>query len=913
MGQLTKQYLRYVPGQVFGIVGSGRCIHLITKSRQKEKYVIVPACESVILWDLRRKVKILTLNCQDIQGIVSAVEIRPAFKDDMDNTHVAVGYSEGTLVLYDLSSTETPVKFNGHKGGITTIAWDPQGMRVASGSENGEIVLWDMVSEKGIVRLLGHKGRINKVCFLQNRNILVSCGIDKFIKFWDLDTNFCFYTLTLLNGVVSDFIIFKNDSRLLAGERELKCFSIKFVDEKIGKQENYCNKFDTVQGKLKIPKMEGSEEEKNLQGDDDDGETDDKNKMEQRIMKAKKRARDLDVGNVNENLSLSDELKKIPPMRAMYDVYGVSVTTLKDGTIKMATLHADNSIALYSSHVNLSSKNKDSDQFNKQECTLYLPAHRTEIRGIAITSFGDKLVTSSSESIKVWDKDKAQAIQTIECDYPLSLLLPPGDRHIVIGTKSGNIQLYDIVTGTRLDDLCAHNSNKENSEEGVWSMCMTHDGKGFLSGGSDCLVKFWKFELVEDNFGRQGKRLGIIQEKRALKVADQITCLKCSSTGKYFVVATFDLKETVYYMNSLKLLHEFYGKSMPSTCLDFSTDSTMIISGSKDSCIRIFATDFGDQKRLLKNCHQGGVTEVKFIPNTHLFFSCGNDGTIKQWDADNFQRITTLKQHFGIVRCMAVCPKGRFVVTAGQDRTIRLWEKTLEPLVLEDEREEERRIQEEEAGTTIQTPVVVGERGSEAVRPTILTKETEKAADNLLEVLVMYQQEESRKKKAKEKNNPLEEDESDDTLYQLLSRVYGTHDPLKIVLLALKKIKSSELEEAILILPLNLILVLIICIHGFLARKWNTELSTRVLLVAVRTNMPQLIACKESALIIRSIANSLPQAAREMQDTIGFNYAGLKHMVHRFENRNEDQLFIAAAEKVKNVRRRGKKKQKVRN
>lgn len=34
-------------------------------------------------------------------------------------------------------------------------------------------------------------------------------------------------------------------------------------------------------------------------------------------------------------------------------------------------------------------------------------------------------------------------------------------------------------------------------------------------------------------------------------------------------------------------------------------------------------------------------------------------------------------------------------------------------------------------------------------------------------------------------------------------------------------------------------------------------------------------------------------------------------MVHRFENRNEDQLFIAAAEKVKNVRKRGKKKQKV--
>lgn len=35
---------------------------------------------------------------------------------------------------------------SGHRGAVTTLAWDDQGMRVASGSQDGEIVVWDVVS-----------------------------------------------------------------------------------------------------------------------------------------------------------------------------------------------------------------------------------------------------------------------------------------------------------------------------------------------------------------------------------------------------------------------------------------------------------------------------------------------------------------------------------------------------------------------------------------------------------------------------------------------------------------------------------------------------------------------------------------------------------------------------------------------
>jgi U3 small nucleolar RNA-associated protein 12 len=52
---LTKQYLRYVPSNVFGIVASTRSnIKLIKYKNTVGKYVAVGACELVFIWDLKK-------------------------------------------------------------------------------------------------------------------------------------------------------------------------------------------------------------------------------------------------------------------------------------------------------------------------------------------------------------------------------------------------------------------------------------------------------------------------------------------------------------------------------------------------------------------------------------------------------------------------------------------------------------------------------------------------------------------------------------------------------------------------------------------------------------------------------------------------------------------------------------------
>lgn len=59
--------------------------------------------------------------------------------------------------------------------------------------------------------------------------------------------------------------------------------------------------------------------------------------------------------------------------------------------------------------------------------------------------------------------------------------------------KSGKIQLFDINAAKMLENVCAHKDDNE-----VWSICLTPDKNGFVSGSADHTVKFWYFELIND-------------------------------------------------------------------------------------------------------------------------------------------------------------------------------------------------------------------------------------------------------------------------------------------------------------------------------------------------------------------------------------------------------------------------------
>lgn len=56
---LTRQYLRYEPAALFGLVASARAgVAFVALRGERGRYVAVPACEHVFVWDTRKGEKV---------------------------------------------------------------------------------------------------------------------------------------------------------------------------------------------------------------------------------------------------------------------------------------------------------------------------------------------------------------------------------------------------------------------------------------------------------------------------------------------------------------------------------------------------------------------------------------------------------------------------------------------------------------------------------------------------------------------------------------------------------------------------------------------------------------------------------------------------------------------------------------
>jgi U3 small nucleolar RNA-associated protein 12 len=65
-----------------------------------------------------------------------------------------------------------------------------------------------------------------------------------------------------------------------------------------------------------------------------------------------------------------------------------------------------------------------------------------------------------------------------------------GSLQIAIGTKTGEILLYDLASSSLIEKIQAHTAT-------VWSLHVRADEQALVSGSADKDVKFWEFEYKE--------------------------------------------------------------------------------------------------------------------------------------------------------------------------------------------------------------------------------------------------------------------------------------------------------------------------------------------------------------------------------------------------------------------------------
>jgi U3 small nucleolar RNA-associated protein 12 len=368
----------------------------------------------------------------------------------------------------------------------------------------------------------------------------------------------------------------------------------------------------------------------------------------------------------------------------------------------------------------------------------------------------------------------------------------------------------------------------------------------------------------------------------------------------------------------MKFFLSLYGHKLPVMTMDLSSDSTLIVTGSADKNVKIWGLDFGDCHKSLF-AHDDSVMRVAFIPETHMFLTAGKDGVIKYWDADKFEHIMTLEGHQSEVWALAMSSDGMFFITGGHDRSLRFWNQTDNAVYVDDQRETEmeenweKTLEAEDAGDRMEVDED-GEKKGEAAPVVRKSLESIKDAEKIIEALDLVDEQqqildgyniavtEAEKSLTPQQLTAAKKSGKELIPYPDLSPLLLGRKPSEYLLYVITRIRSSNLESALVVLTFTQVLSLLKYLEEWIRKNKELILCSRVLFSLLRMHQIQISANRSLKNTIESLREFTHKRLEENHQTILFNLAAMDH-IRRLIDDNDASDFFEVSEKLANLRK----------
>ena len=154
----------------------------------------------------------------------------------------------------------------------------------------------------------------------------------------------------------------------------------------------------------------------------------------------------------------------------------------------------------------------------------------------------------------------------------------------------------------------------------------------------------------------------------------RINAVRFSPAGDKLVSAAMDQTLRVWDTASGECVATLRGQNANVLACDVSHDGRYIASGGSDGSVMFWELETGATLGRFK-AHAGGwVCTIRFAPHSRLLLTGSTDGVAKIWRTRDAAQLATLRGHTQPILWAHFTSDGRFIVTAAEDRSLRVWD-----------------------------------------------------------------------------------------------------------------------------------------------------------------------------------------------------------------------------------------------
>mgnify|MGYP001264933902 CR=1 FL=1 len=492
---------------------------------------------------------------------------------------LASGSSDGTIRLWDAESGAPLQTLEGHTDIVTSVVFSPDGSRLASSSDDKTIQLWDSESGESLHSLEGRTsyGGFNKIAFSPDGGMLASGSSDNTVKLWDSTSGELLFTLKGHKNSVYG-VAFSPDGRFLAS----------------GSYDRTIRLWDAESGALR----------KILEGDLNGHENSITFSLDGRWLalgsfNGNIKLLDIETGVLEKNLN--DYGCGFGVTSVIFSPYGSRlVSGCRNGTIKLW----------------------DTENGSLRKT---LEEHANRVTSIAISPDWSVMASGSWDNhTMLWDIERNVLLKTLELTgYVLGVAFSPDGRWLALSTSEAIIQLRDAKSGEVLQTRALNPSRLNH-------VSFSPDVRWLASSLGDKAIQLWDVQ--------SGNLLNTLEG-----YTEDVTSITFSPNGQQLAVGYQDGIIQLWDIENSVMLKTLEGHTSPVLSIAFSPDGRKLASGAgsgwrpildEDTTIRVWDAESGELMLTLKG-HTSSVYSVAFSSDGSMLASGSEDGTVRIWNMVN--------------------------------------------------------------------------------------------------------------------------------------------------------------------------------------------------------------------------------------------------------------------------------------